>query len=69
MHTRQGPYAPCFVNGHEFLVTRVTYPLVTFNKKIATLPVPVRVGGVTHEPQQQAPGHKTIYALGLNDLS
>ena len=69
IHTRQGHYTQCFVDGHELLVTRVTHPLITFHKTIVTLPVLVRVGGVTHEPQQWAPGHKTIHALGLNDLS
>ena len=69
MHTRRGYYTSCFVDGHELLVTRVTHPLVTLYEKTATLPVPVRVGGVAHEPQQRAPGHKTVHALGLNDLS
>ena len=69
MHTRWGHYTPCFIDKHEHLVTRMTHPLVTLHEKIATLPVLVKVGGVTHEPQQWAPGHKTIHALRLNDLS
>ena len=68
MHTRRGHYIPCLVNGHELLVTRVTHPLVTLHEKIATLPVLIRVRGVTYEPQQRAPGHKTICAFGLHDL-
>ena len=69
MHTRRGQYAPCFVDGHELLVIKVTHPLVTLHEKITTLLVPVRVEGVAHEPQQRTPGHKTVHALGLNDLS
>ena len=69
MHTRQGHYTLCFVDGHALLVTRVTQPLVTFHKKIATLLVPIRVEGVTHEPQYRAPRHKTIHAFGLNGLN
>ena len=69
MHTRRGHYTPCFVDGHELLVTRVTHPLVTLYEKIATLLVSIRIGGVTHETQQRAPGHKTVHTLRLNDLS
>ena len=69
MQTRQGHYTSCFVDRHKLLVTRVTHPLVTLHCKKMTLLVPVRVKGVTHEPQQRAPGHKTVHALGLNDLS
>jgi len=69
MHTRRGHYTPCLVDGHELLITRVTHPLVTLHEKIATLPVSVRVKGVTHEPQQRARGHKTVHTLGLNDLN
>ena len=45
MHTKRGHYTPCFVDWHKLLVTKVTDPLVTFHKNIATLLVPVRVGG------------------------
>ena len=69
MHTRRGYYALCFVNEHVLMVTRVTHPLVTFHEKITTLLVLVGVEGITHEPQQRAPRHKTIHALGLNNLS
>ena len=69
MHTRRGHYAPCCVNGHILMITRVTHPLVTFHKKIQTLLVLVGVGGITHEPQQRALGHKTIHAFGLNNFS
>jgi len=48
MHTGWGHNAPGFVQGHVFLVTRVTHPFVTLDKEIATLPVPVRVGDVAH---------------------
>ena len=68
-HTKRGHYSPCFVDGHELLVTRVTHPLFTLHEKIATFLVLVRVVGVAHEPQQRASGHKTVHALGLNDLS
>ena len=50
MHTRQGHYAPCFVDGHIFSVTRATHPFNTLHEKIPTLPVLVKVGGLTHEP-------------------
>ena len=69
MHTKRGHYTPCFIDGHELLVTRVTHPLVTLHEKIATFPVHVKVGGVTHEPQQWALGHKIVHTFGLNDLS
>ena len=68
-HTKRGHYSPCFVDGHELLVTRVTHPLFTLHEKIATFLVLVRVVGVAHKPQQRASGHKTVHALGLNDLS
>ena len=51
------------------MVTKVTHPLITFHKKILTLPVLVKVRGITHEPQHRALGHKTIYAPKLNNLS
>ena len=51
------------------MVTGVTHPLITLHEKITTLPITVGVAGVTHKPQQRAPGHKTIHALGLNNLS
>ena len=66
MHTRWGHYTPCLVDEDEFSVTRVTHPLVTLH--VLTLPVLVRVGGVTHEPQQRALEHKTIHAFGLHNL-
>ena len=68
-HTRRGHCTPFFVDEHKLLVTKMTHPLVTFHEKIATLLVLVKVRGVTHEPQQRAPRHKTVHALGLNDLS
>ena len=51
MHTRRGHYAPCLIDEHELLVTKVTHSIVTFHEKIATLPVPVEVWGVAHELQ------------------
>ena len=62
-------YAICFVDGHKFIITRVTHPLVTFHKDITTLPIPVGVWGFTNEPQQWASGQETIHALGLSYLS
>ena len=47
----------------------MTHPLVTHHEKIATFLVLVRVENVAHEPQQRTPGHKTVHALGLNDLN
>ena len=63
MHTRQGHYAPCCVDGHMFNVTGTTHPFDTFHEKILTLPVPIGVGGLTHKPQQWALRHKAIHAL------
>ena len=63
MHTKQGHYAPCCVNGHMFSVTGMTHPFVTFHEKIPTLLVPVGVRGLTHKPQQWAFRHKAIHAL------
>ena len=63
MHTRWGHYAPCFVDGHIFNVTKATHPFITLHEKIPTLPVLVEVGGLTHEPQQRSPRHKAIHAF------
>ena len=49
-HTRRWYYALCFVNRHKFIVTRVTHPLVTFQKEVTTLLIPVRVRVLTNEP-------------------
>ena len=50
MHTRRGHYAPCFVDGHVLIVTKVTHPFVTFHEKIITLLVSVGVV-VSHTSQ------------------
>ena len=63
MSIGQGYYAPCCVDGHILMVTGMTHPLITFQEKIPTLPVFVRVGGFTPKPQQWAPGHKAVHAL------
>ena len=39
---------PGFVDGHVLLVTRVTHPVIPLDKEIATLLVPVGVGGVAN---------------------
>ena len=62
MHTGRGHNAPGFVHKHILLVTRMTHPFVTLDEKIATLPVLIRVRGVTYEPQQRAPKYKVIHA-------
>ena len=63
MHTRRGQYAPCFVDGHMFSITRMTHPFITFHEKIPNLPVPIGVEGLTHESQQRASRHKAIHAF------
>ena len=50
MHTRRGQYTPCLVDGHMFSITKMTHSFITFHEKIPNLPVPVGVGGLTHEP-------------------
>ena len=67
-HTRRGQYAPCFFNGHILSVTRTIHPFVPFHEKILTLPIPVGVGSLTHEPQQRAPRHKNIHVFWLSNL-
>ena len=50
MHTYRWHYTPCFVNGHEFIITRVTHPLATFQKEVTTLSIPVGVRVLRNEP-------------------
>ena len=61
MHTGRMQYAPCHVDGHLFRLPWATHPFVTFQKKITTFPIPIRVWCFKNDFQQQTPGSKTVY--------
>ena len=54
--------------GHYIPLLSMAYPICPLNKKISTIPIPIGVKHVWHQPKCLLPRRKVIYPMGWDNM-